>query len=588
MSLLHASGQHLTQSAPRFSRTNVRASDAGLVARLARQIGQGLRHWGYGSRFYEWRLGGKLPLQLLAVVDAADSSVSDAIRSEKRSRGQVLMDGQFGAAPHQISFGDDFWDELPVHHPSFTAAHNFSWIADIASASTGDGSKKLVQRQVTLWCARYTRFDQAVWAPAILSRRLINWLIAAPIVMGSTDAIYRSHVLLALSKQLRHLCRTARDADGADRITSGCALMLGGLLLPHGDTWLKFGTSFLGQTTHELIRADGSPYDRNARSLGQMLADMALVASACRARDHLFPAFLQAAFDRAGPWVRMLMLPDGRASGLFGLSPDDIQPIADILSGADAHGQAPFSAPHSGIQRLSAGAASLLVDAGPPPAVACSHNAPASTAAMEFCDGRDRIFVAMGRADMPPLADLVRTTAAHSVAVLDNRNSNSIGPDGLLGDGITHVTVDRQHLNRLHSEQLTIGHDGYVSRLGQYVERRLRLAEDGLSLEGRERATVQKRSTWQFWHRAKAHSAKAEMHLRFHLHPDISCQVQADHMLLCTASGKAWRFTADQPILLEDSLWMADAHTAQPSRQLVVSAPLADRTDINWQLTRLS
>src|SRR3546814_10519561 len=129
-------------------------------------------------------------------------------------------------------------------------------------------------------------------------------------------------------------------------------------------------------------------------------------------------------------------------------------------------------------QRLSAGQTVLLVDAAPPPVAHLAVAGCASTNAMEISDGPYRLVVncggaALAGATIPEdLAQGLRTTAAHSTLVLDDRNSTAILNDGTLGRGVTEVALERQELEQ--GSRLEISHAGYVQRLG-FLNRRSRL-----------------------------------------------------------------------------------------------------------------
>src|SRR3546814_1119245 len=105
-------------------------------------------------------------------------------------------------------------------------------------------------------------------------------------------------------------------------------------------------------------------------------------------------------------------------------------------------------------QRLSAGQTVLLVDAAPPPVAHLAVAGCASTNAMEISDGPYRLVVncggaALAGATIPEdLAQGLRTTAAHSTLVLDDRNSTAILNDGTLGRSEEN-TSELQSLMRL-------------------------------------------------------------------------------------------------------------------------------------------
>src|SRR3546814_1107882 len=115
------------------------------------------------------------------------------------------------------------------------------------------------------------------------------------------------------------------------------------------------------------------------------------------------------------------------------------------------------------------------------------------------------------------LAKGLRTTAAHSTLVLDDRNSTAILNDGTLGRGVTEVELERQELEQ--GSRLEIRQDGYVRRLGFIHRRLLLMGPDGREIRGEDMLLPSGRRR-----RADA----TDFAVRFHLAPDVEPTLTAD------------------------------------------------------------
>src|SRR5690606_22130240 len=95
-----------------------------------------------------------------------------------------------------------------------------------------------------------------------------------------------------------------------------------------------------------------------------------------------------------------------------------------------------------GFQRLAGGRTVVVADMGPPPPSRLASIGHASTLAFELSDGPERLIVNCGgghgttRRIPGELADLLRTTAAHSTLVAGDVNSTQLRADGTLGRGV--------------------------------------------------------------------------------------------------------------------------------------------------------
>src|SRR3546814_11999523 len=78
--------------------------------------------------------------------------------------------------------------------------------------------------------------------PDLCARRLQFWAAHAPLILSSTDLIYRSRVLNTLARGPRHLDRVAsKKPVGVRRIASSAGKRHTGLLIPDGATRVARG-----------------------------------------------------------------------------------------------------------------------------------------------------------------------------------------------------------------------------------------------------------------------------------------------------------------------------------------------------------
>jgi uncharacterized heparinase superfamily protein len=94
-----------------------------------------------------------------------------------------------------------------------------------------------------------------------------------------------------------------------------------------------------------------------------------------------------------------------------------------------------------GFQRIDAGPACVIMDAGAPPPPGFDRDAHAGALSFEMSHGRERIIVNCGA---HPSADsgwhrAQRASAAHSTAIIDDTNSVEIEADGGFGARPLHV-----------------------------------------------------------------------------------------------------------------------------------------------------
>ncbi|TNE64615.1 MAG: hypothetical protein EP335_07090 [Alphaproteobacteria bacterium] len=531
---------------------------AGFFASLWTSLGRTVREWGYGTALYGPRLKGRHPVKLLASPD--DPAPGNATMGSAIFGGDMLHDGE----RHALS--PEFWDKLHGASPAFRKyAHSFHWLQDLAQVGDQVKARDAGETILDWWLPWGENWEAEVWEAETLARRLINWLVHAPLILSSRDLVYRSQVLNSMARQARHLMRTHMDCEpGLARVYTGAALMLCGLLLPGGEAWLARGSKALERTLKAFILPDGGPASRNTSDAIRTMQLLILVRGAYRETDKAMPGWVQITLDRIAPFVRALRHGDGSFAQFCGVSAEGGHGTDAILAASDARGKAIENAAHTGFQRIAAGDTLLIADAGTPPASALSAHAHAGTAAFEFSLGQDRLIVNVGPANaqcgIPELERLARTTAAHSTLIVGDRNSTRVLEDGHLGAGVEECLAVREITDA--GTSLRILHDGYLKRFGVKHERTMLLAKDGKRLRGSDRL---------FGPKLRKLGDRPVV-VRFHLHPTVSALKAPDgRITLETRSGKTWIFDVDGGNAeIEDSLYLSRPDHARPTRQIVV------------------
>ena len=549
-----------------------------LVSNVAKATSKIVREWGYGLRLYEFRLKGRHPLQLLGSPD--DPAPGNATLGSAILGGDMLFEGE------QHALHEGFWIDIEKATPEFRRyAHSFHWLQDLAHVGDQLKARDAAETILGWWLESGTVWHREIWQCETLARRFINWSAHAPLILSSDDLIYRSKVLHAMARQMRHLSRCSQDAaEGLPQVYAATALTLGGLLLPGSANWLARGLRLLEKTVKAFVLPDGGPVSRNAADAIRTMQMLILVRNTFVGVNADLPPWVQVTLDKLAPYVRTMRHGDGSFAHIGGVSAEGGHGTDAILAASEAKGKAAENAVHSGIQRVVAGANCLIVDAGTPPPPALSGKAAAATGAFEFSVGQERLIVNMGpaskRGPMPELAVMSRSTAANSTLVVGDTNSSKIRDDGQIGAGVSETQTTREVLD--DEVSVKVIHNGYEKRFGVLHERTLTLSNDGRKLKGQDRLSGRKLK--------KLGGQTAA--LRFHLHPGVQAYIAPDgRVSLETRGGKTWIFDIDDETAeIEDSLYLAQRDKAVASKQITVTVKTGGDKPLkfNWTLSEIS
>lgn len=525
------------------------------------------------------RLRGRYPLKLLAVPDdpvAGDPAVGIAIlRGELNWRGE-----QFACS--RVDFANE-----PVTSGFAAYLQRFQWLRDLAAAGPRAQVAPAAEMLTRKWLASHAeRVSEPAWRPDLWGWRILFWAAHAPLILSSTDLVYRSAVLNGLARGARHLERTADRAPvGLPRIAAWAGVTAAGLLMAGGNPRRAFGETGLARALSSGFSADGGLVCRTPDGQLDVVMLLSMLARVYDARRIELPPFIGSALNLAVPSLLGVTLGDGGLSSWQGGLPLSPSRVEAIVAASGVRTRPQRQARDWGYQRATAGQTVIVMDAAPPPDRRVAKGGCASTLAFELSDAGHRLIVNCGGANAggafisSGLANGLRTSAAHSTLILADSNSTAIHGDGTLGRGVSEIALERQENEG--SSRIEASHDGYVRRFGLIHKRTLALSGDGRELRGDDVLLPAK---------ARQKPMTSAFAIRFHLAPGIEATPTADGMgaLLRIERGALWQFRCRGGTLtIEESLWVDGEARPHNTLQLVVSgeAPPGGAS-VGWVLRR--
>ncbi|WP_242097396.1 heparinase II/III family protein [Sphingomonas sp. CROZ-RG-20F-R02-07] len=546
---------------------------------LAERLSERFHRLTWRTPIHGMRLKGRYPLKLIAVPE--DPIIGDV------PRGRALIEGMLShrGEHHAIETLDL---ARPVYGKAFgDYLHGFGWLRDLSTVATRAQGAPIAEYLMARWLDQHAdSVGGAAWRADLWGRRILAWTSHAPLILSSTDLVYRSSVLNALARGARHLDRGADKAPaGPPRIAAWCGVVAAGLLIPGGDPRRAFGEAGLVRALAASLFDDGGSVTRSPAALLDSIQLLASLRETYAARRIDLPEPIGAALGRMVPALLGVAHGDRGLSSWQGGGPVPADSVAAVIEATGIRTRPLRQARDWGYQRLAAGSAVLIVDAAPPPVARVVEGGCASTLAFEFSDGPARIVVNCGGAQaglatLPPaLTAALRSSAAHSTLVVADSNSTAIHADGTLGRGVAEVELSRQESDAASRIEAT--HDGYVRRYGFLHRRQLMLTGDGRELRGEDALLPQGRR-----HRGGA----TPFAIRLHLGAGVEASPTADGMaaILRLAGGALWQFRCrGGNLAIEPSLWIDGDGRMVPTQQIVVSGEAAaGGASVSWALKR--
>ncbi len=521
------------------------------------------------------------------IIAPHDLRTADATRAAEIYAGRFVFAGKIVTC-----HGRSIFDLEPPSEDWEVALLGFGWLRHLRAADTAL-TRANARSLLDDWISNPSNRRAVGRRADVLARRVISLLSQAPLVLGDTDGKFYRRYLRGLTRDIRYLRYSMLDIpDGVARLQVLIALCYAALCLANQAGHIRAATRKLSDELQRQILPDGGHISRNPGALIELLIDLLPLRQTFAARNIAPPPALLNAIDRMMPMLRFFRHGDGSFALFNGMSSAPSDLLATLLAYDDTHGVPMSNMPHTGFQRLDAGATTVILDTGPPPPPSVSHDAHAGCLSFELSAGLSRIVIncgmpSTGRDSWRPFA---RATVAHSTLTYHDTSScqfvelsamKRLLQGSPIVNGPSKVESYREAVG--NGVLLTTSHDGYLGRFGVIHRRVLMIANDGSRLDGEDTLAPAPG--------ARIRGTETGYALRFHLHPSVKASRLSDArgVMLVLPNRDVWTFEAlDDKVEVDDSVFLAGNDGPRRTAQIVIRQDSRHTPSIRWSFSRSS
>lgn len=498
-------------------------------------------------------------------------------------RGKQLLEGHFSLAGETVSVGreGDPWDRSSPSRRFADELHRFAWVPDLVAL--GEGGAREALRLTFLWERLFGRWNSFSWSGEILDRRVFNLACASGAMAVSTTEEEALALSMTVARQARQLLQTPEPVARRAQRCAAAAVAGAALAGKPGQGILKRALAGLVRALESDVLPDGGHITRSPEAGMELLFDLRSLEDVLAQKGEAAPAELGRAIDRLTSGLRFLTLPDGLLACFQGGEASAVRIVSAARAHDDKKAPAPAQMPHTGYQRLTGKALSLIVDAGAPAQGPFSETACAQSLAIELLCGNERLISNSAWSPRAPGSQALRLTDAGSTAALGVSSAGqplSGFAARQLGSRLTGGAgkVEAARRQAEQGDLLELAHDGWVKEFGVLHRRRLYLDTAADELRGED----------LFEPAGAPEGSLAAFALHFHMHPGATASVARDsHSVLLRAptQGGWWLRNDAQEVRIEPAVHFQNGRPV-PTAQVVLRGHFrpAKGARVRWKI----
>jgi uncharacterized heparinase superfamily protein len=528
-----------------------------------------LREFFFLTAFYKWRLR-RYGFREIAF------SISDLWPGEAEV-GRDIIDGKLVGV--LASSPEEIWKIVPDDPLSMESLHGFSWLRHLR-AQGGDSARITARIMVGSWLDDYENWHPLYWRGDVLGERISAWVGMHDFFCESADDEFRSRVLTSINRQLEHAIIDFRYVKkGVKRIRALKGIITAIVALDSDASRLETLEDWVLKELVVQVSADGGHISRSPAIQIEFIMALIDIRNCLRVCRWKVPEELIQIIFKMTSMLRLWRHGDGKLALFHGTKEGGASLLESVIALSESGRKTVTEAPNTGFQRLASGRSTLIVDTGGSNGSSgTSHSSPLS---FEFSIGKQRLIVNCGTSPGEVLLkNLLRSSPAHSMLTIDNRNAFDADPSSPKPK--QNCTVSYQREINDGAILLNTEHDGYLATLGIIHQRKFYLAPLGDDIRGEDRLI----------YTGEPGEIASKAIIRFHLHPRVRVSLiqNGSSALLRPQIGGGWRFRTDGDLNLEESIYYGSA-SRQKSEQIVVKKCLKMIRDqgtivIKWALRR--
>ena len=470
-----------------------------------------------------------------------------------------------------------FW--LQDKKKYFEELHDFFWLHLIDRKI----DRKKIQRIISIWIMKNSKYKRKIWESSILSSRVISWILNLDVILHNGTFEYKKNVLKSIISQSNHLKKNISfEKSYSKRIKILTALILTGLIFKEYEENFKIGIKELEKLTNVFFDKDGFPLSRSPDDLVLFAKYLILCKECIKDAQKYIPEFLEIIVEKNLNNIKFIKDPNDLMPLFNGASENKVDQLEKYLENLKVKKKNQAIVGGIYIKRLKNHV--IFFDVGNPPEKSLSKSYQSGPLSFEYhLDGVKIITNCGFGKNISNKAELLsRLTATQSTLTINDTavtkfERNKI-VNRIFGNSIKN-TFKISDLNISYENIIgcSASHNGYEKNFGCIHKRGVHLDKVKNKIKGTDQILKNK------------DGKPIKYVLRFHINPQLTVvkTMGGNSALIQISKNKSLIFTVENEILeIEKSIFLAGKKILD-NTCISISGDLVNKDKIiNWEIKK--
>jgi len=417
----------------------------------------------------------------------------------------------------------------------FENLHNFLWLSKLDRKN----SKAVTKNIIESWIDNFFNYHPETWSMEITAVRIIAWTSNTDITLEDSDEKYKKKFFISLVKQSNFLSKNlSKLPDDAIKIACCVAVILSGMIFEENDSNYKIGIRELEKVVKNYFDENGFPKSRNIEDVFICLKYLILIREWLKEGQKSIPDFLNDIVARCGACYSFLSCRNKKFPLFNGATEVNYKNYDIFLKNLKYK----FTNQDNSIGefvKVKKKKLEFYIDCGNPPPNIYAKYYQAGCLSFELISNKNKIICnsGYGKYLSPKLAELSRSTAAHSTLYI-NDTSSSIFYKNNLTNKIHKESFVSKHriINKKYTENddfyfVSASHNGYEKKFGYIHTRSIKILKKNDTIYCSDDLK-----------KTKKYSGQLNYFIRFHIYPGtkIVKTMSENSVLISLPNGEGW------------------------------------------------